>query len=115
MQLSTFHLSRQLKGPFTLAIFAAILGAIFSADVMTIGNRQCKHPAISVRFQCNSSACNKVRYFRSCSKFVAPHCDFCNKIGQNFAVPPLHSFFWPAKMVEKTKKAEKSKKGKGIP
>ena len=44
------------KGPFTLAVFAAILGANFSTDVMAIGNRQCKHPAISVRFQCDFSA-----------------------------------------------------------
>ena len=53
--------------------------------------------------------CDEVRYFRSCSKFIAPRCNFCNKIRQKTTVPPLHSYFWRAKMVEKTKQTQKSK------
>ena len=36
---------------------------------------------------------NKVRYFLSCSKFIAPHCNFCNKFKQKANVPPFHSCF----------------------
>ena len=63
-----------------------------------------------MQFQCNSSAtrCNIFDLTRNLSP---PHCDFCNEIGQNLTVPPLHSFFGELKW-RKNKEAEKSKNEK---